>query len=173
MGGRSASNAAWVWDSSGFAIGARQWGGRRLHALPPGVSGYDDDRLRDGQVERFFRVAAGLEVDKSDLKRYSDFVDQKLYDLLIRGEAAAKANARPAIAPFDLPITKALQESIHAFKRLDKPVDLKRIPEGLIARPLLDLPLSEETEATLPEIAGGLSVALARTLTIINSAQRF
>jgi hypothetical protein len=30
--------------------------------------------------ERFFRAAAGLDVDKKDdLKRYSDFVNQKTY----------------------------------------------------------------------------------------------
>jgi hypothetical protein len=38
--------------------------------------------------ERFFRIAAGL--DKQDLKRYSDFINQKVYDLLLRAEAAAK-----------------------------------------------------------------------------------
>ena len=29
------------------------------------------------KFERFFRAAAGLDVDKNDLKRYSDFVNQK------------------------------------------------------------------------------------------------
>jgi len=45
------------------------------------------------KFERFFRVAAGLDVDKNDLERYSDFVNQKIYDLLIRGTAAATAGA--------------------------------------------------------------------------------
>ena len=44
------------------------------------------------KFERFFRIAAGLDVDKQDLKRYSDFINQKVYDLLLRAEAAAKAN---------------------------------------------------------------------------------
>jgi hypothetical protein len=35
------------------------------------------------QIERFFRVAAGLEIDKEDIRRYYDFVDQKLADLLL------------------------------------------------------------------------------------------
>jgi hypothetical protein len=34
------------------------------------------------KFERFFRIAAGLNVDKQDLKRYSDFINQKVYDLL-------------------------------------------------------------------------------------------
>ena len=43
------------------------------------------------RFERFFRIAAGLDVDKQDLKRYSDFINRKLYDLLLRAEAAANA----------------------------------------------------------------------------------
>ena len=35
------------------------------------------------RFERFFRSAAGLNVDKDDLKRYNDFVHHKLYDLLM------------------------------------------------------------------------------------------
>ena len=29
------------------------------------------------KFERFFRTAAGLDVDKQDLKRYSDFINRK------------------------------------------------------------------------------------------------
>src|ERR1700730_5498613 len=46
------------------------------------------------KVERLFRTAARLDVDKQDLRRYSNFINQKVYDLLLRGEAAAKANGR-------------------------------------------------------------------------------
>ena len=34
------------------------------------------------QIEHFFRTAAGLDVDKEDIKRYYEFVDQKVTDLL-------------------------------------------------------------------------------------------
>lgn len=120
------------------------------------------------RFERFFRLVAGLDVDKSDLKRYSDFVNEKTYDLLIRGEAAAKANGRDIIEPFDLPITKGLQESIHEFRRIDEEIDLKPILDYLAAWPPLDLAYSAAIEGRLPEIVGGLSVALGRTLTIID-----
>ena len=112
------------------------------------------------KFERFFRLAAGLDVDKTDLKRYSDFVNCKIYDLLLRGQAAAKANGRNIIEPFDLPITKGLQESIHEFRSLDAEIELQPILDDLLARPPLDLASSDETEARFPEIAGGLSVAL-------------
>jgi Domain of unknown function (DUF1931) len=77
------------------------------------------------KFERFFRIAAGLDVDKQDLKRYSEFINQKVYDLLLRAEAAAKANGRVIIEPFDLPITKGLQESIHEFKKIDEQIELQ------------------------------------------------
>jgi hypothetical protein len=120
------------------------------------------------KFERFFRIAAGLDIDKADLKRYNDFVDQKLYDLLIRGEAAAQANGRDIIQPSDLPITKGLQECIYHFKNIDEEIELKPILEQLSALPPLDRACSTETEERLPEIVGGLSVALARSFTIID-----
>jgi hypothetical protein len=120
------------------------------------------------KFERFFRIAAGLDVDKQDLKRYSDFINRKLYDLLVRAEAAAKANGRNIIEPFDLPITKGLQESIHEFENIDEQIELRPILDQLTAQPPLDLAYGEETEARLPEVMGGLSVALARAFKIID-----
>ncbi|WP_455753629.1 DUF1931 family protein [Streptomyces hirsutus] len=87
------------------------------------------------KFERFFRAAAGLDVDKNDLKRYGDFVDAKLYDLLVVGQASAKVNDRDTVEPWDLPITKGLQESVHGFRRLDEEVELKPILEQLAAHP--------------------------------------
>ena len=120
------------------------------------------------RFERFFRTAAGLDVDKDDLKRYSDFIDQKLYDLLVVGQAAAKANGRDVLQPSDLPITKGLQESIHDFGGIDEELELQPILDQLAARPPLDVSLGEEAEARLPAIVGGLSVALAQTFRIID-----
>jgi hypothetical protein len=109
------------------------------------------------RFERFFRAAAGLDVDKEDLKRYADFVNRKIYDLLIRGEAVAKENGRDLIQLIDLPITKGMQENVHGFKEIDETIEL---------RPILDL--SEETEAELAAVGGGLGIALARTFKIID-----
>jgi hypothetical protein len=120
------------------------------------------------KFERFFRAAAGLDVDKEDLRRYDEFVNRKIHDLLLRGQAAAKANDRDIIEPFDLPITKGLQESIHAFRDLNEEIELKPILEQLTRLPQLDLEYSDETEARLPEIAGGLSVALGRSFKIMD-----
>lgn len=120
------------------------------------------------KFERFFRTVASLDVDKQDLKRYSDFISQKLHDLLLRAQAAAKANGRALLEPFGLPIAKGLQECVHEFERLDEELELRPILDHLAARPPLDLAYGEDVEARLPEIVGGLSVALARTFNIID-----
>ncbi|MDX6379181.1 MAG: hypothetical protein QOI57_205 [Rubrobacteraceae bacterium] len=120
------------------------------------------------RFERFFRAAASLDVDKDDLRRYGNFVNRKVYDLLLIGQATAKANSRDVIEPWDLPITKGLQESVHGFKRMDEEVELRPILEQLANLPPLDLAYSEETEARLPGIVGGLSLGLARTFKVID-----
>jgi hypothetical protein len=120
------------------------------------------------KFEKFFREAADLDIDKSDIKRYEDFVHRKIYDLLLRAQATAKANAREFIEPHDLPITKGLQESIHQFRKLDHVIELQPILDDIATRPQLDLGVLAETEEVLPEIAGGLSVALARSFRIVD-----
>ncbi|WP_407654807.1 DUF1931 family protein [Actinomadura luzonensis] len=124
------------------------------------------------RFEHFFRTVAGLDVDKSDLRRYSDFINRKLHDMLVVAEAAAKSNGRDIIQPWDLPITKGLQESMHDFQDLDEELDLASILADLTALPPLDLSLSDEAEARLPVVAGGLSVALARTMRAVEPDHR-
>ncbi|WP_198029442.1 DUF1931 family protein [Bradyrhizobium sp. WSM3983] len=120
------------------------------------------------KFERFLRTVASLDVDKQDLKRYSDLISQKLHDLLLRAQAAAKADGRVLLEPFDLPIAKGLQECVHEFERLDEEIELRPILDHLAAWPPLDLAYGEDVEARPAEIVGGLSVALARTFNIID-----
>jgi hypothetical protein len=117
--------------------------------------------------ERFFRAAGGLDVDKGDLARYGEFVSSRILELLIAGMATANANGRDVIQPADLPITKGLQERIHEFQDLDEELELLPALERLIAWPP-DLIIGEKTEARLPLVAGGLSVALARLFTRVD-----
>ena len=72
------------------------------------------------------------------------------------------------IAPHDLPVTKGLQECMHDFRRLDEEIELRPILDALTARPPLDLALGDETERRLPDVVGGLSVALARSFKIMD-----
>src|SRR5258708_425 len=113
------------------------------------------------KFEHFFRVAGGLDIDKADLKRYDDFVNRKAQALLLRAQAAAKANARDIVEPWDLPITKGLQESIHAFRTVDIANDLKPFLARLVANPPMDFGLREECEGLLPETTADADVLCA------------
>jgi hypothetical protein len=118
-----------------------------------------EHRRQRADGDQFFSTAG---------KRYSDFINRKVYDLLVPGEAAAKANGRVFIEPFDLPITKGLQESIHEFRKMDEQIELQPILGHLTAPPPRDLAYGEDTESRLPEVVGGLSEALTRTFKIID-----
>ena len=118
--------------------------------------------------ERFFREAADLDVDKSDLKRYQVFVQDKIADLLTIAQARAKADDRDVIESRDLPITKGLQESIHRFRRLDLSAEVRPMLEEIATRPQLDLAVALDVDEVLPEVAGGLSLALGQTFRLID-----
>jgi hypothetical protein len=120
------------------------------------------------RYERFFRSVAEIDVDKDDLKRFDGFVFQQIYDMLIMAQATAKANLRDVIEPWDLPITKGLQERVHEFEKLDQDIELEPFLGDLAARPQLDVALGEETQERIPAVAGGLAVALARSFKIID-----
>ncbi len=120
------------------------------------------------KFERFFRTTASLDIDKQDLKRFSDFINRKLYDLLSRGEAIARANGHGKIELIDLPITKGLQAQLEEFSKLDEELELAPILDHLSARPPLGLALSDETESQLAALAGGISVALAHSFKILD-----
>ena len=70
--------------------------------------------------ERFFRSVAQLKVDKSDVKRFREFVDEMVDGIAIAGRNSARWNDRDVIAPMDLPITKGLQERMREFDKLDE-----------------------------------------------------
>jgi hypothetical protein len=121
------------------------------------------------KFERFFRAAGGVSVDRDDVKRYLDFVNDTVYDLLLIGQATAKANVRDIVEPWDLPVTKGLQESVHAFDRLEEEIELGPVLESITARPPLDYALSEAAQARLPQLFGGISVALARIFKLLDA----
>jgi hypothetical protein len=120
------------------------------------------------KFERFFRAAASLDVDKDDLRRYNDFVGRKIHDMLVRAEANAQANARDVVEPQDLPIGKGLQECMIQYERLTEEIELQPILERLAQAPQLDRAPSDQTEAELPRVAGGLSYALAQAFKVID-----
>ena len=61
-----------------------------------------------------------------------------------------------------------MQKCIHEFEKLDEKIELRPILDHLAARPPLDIAYGEDVEDHLPEIVGGLSVAVARAFRIID-----
>lgn len=56
--------------------------------------------------ERFFRSVTSIQIDRNDVRRFRDFVDQMIDDIAIAGRNSARWNGQNVIAPQDLPITK-------------------------------------------------------------------
>ena len=71
------------------------------------------------------------------------------------------------VRPWNLPITAGLQECIEQFRKLDEAIELAPMLDRLAHRPPLQFSYSDETEAMLPDLAGGLGVALARALKLV------
>ena len=120
------------------------------------------------QFEHFFRTAASLDVDKSDLKRMSDFLNKKIHDMLLIAQAKAKANEAPVIRYVDLPLTKGLQESMHQFRKLDVALEVEPILQQLEKLPPMDLDYEDSLVEKLPDLLGGLTYALAQTFKTID-----
>ncbi|WP_214367568.1 DUF1931 family protein [Pseudonocardia sp. H11422] len=119
------------------------------------------------QFERFFRSVGSIDVDKDDLKRFHDFIDEKIDDVALAGWITAKWNGRDVVEPPDLPITKGVQERIREFDKLEEAPEILPLLRQMSRRPP-DVTFSEEAEERLVHLYGGLSVALARTFRVVD-----
>jgi hypothetical protein len=90
-------------------------------------------------------------------------------DIAIAGRNSARWNRRDVIAPQDLPITKGIQERMREFDKLDEAEEIRELLGRVVRRPPADVTLAEETEHLLPELFGGLSIALARLFRVIDT----
>src|ERR1700750_2304056 len=98
------------------------------------------------ELKRFFRAAGGIDVDKADLRRFREFVDERVDDLAVAGRDTARWNGRDVIAPQDLPITAGLQEQIRAFGKLEEADELREFLSGTVRRPPGDVTFGADTE---------------------------
>lgn len=120
------------------------------------------------QIQRFFRAAGAVDVDKDDVRRFRAFLDERVDDLAVAGRDAARWNGRDVIAPQDLPITAGLQEQIRAFGKLEEADELRPLLRDTVRRPPDEVTFGDETEDRLIEVMGGLAVALARSFHLID-----
>jgi hypothetical protein len=118
--------------------------------------------------ERFFRSVASIDIDKNDVRRIRDFVDEQVDAIAIAGRNSAKWNGRDIIAPQDLPITRGLQERMREFDKIEEADQIRQLLREEVRRPPEDVTFSEDTEQMLPEVFGGLSLALAQSFRLID-----
>jgi hypothetical protein len=121
-------------------------------------------------LERFLRRSAGIDIDKSDMKRLNDLIGSKLNDLLVIGVRNASYNDRDIVMEPDLPLTKGFLERRQEFRQFDEQIGLKPILEHLATYPPLERALSADVEAMLPELAGTLAMLAGRTMKILDPA---
>ncbi|WP_458319319.1 DUF1931 family protein [Mycolicibacterium brisbanense] len=119
--------------------------------------------------ERFFRSVASINIDKNDVRRFREFVDDQIDDVAIAGRNSAKWNGRDVIVAQDLPITKGLQERMREFDKLEEAEDIRELLRQAVRRPPEDVTFAEDTEQLLPELFGGLSIALARSFRLVDA----
>ena len=120
------------------------------------------------RFKEFLRRSAGLDIDKSDMKRLTDLIGKKLNDLLVIGVRNASYNNRDIIMEPDLPLTKGFLEHMQDFRRYEESIELKPILDHLATYPPLERALSLEVEAMLPELAGTLAMLAGHAMKIID-----
>src|SRR6185369_10203701 len=109
--------------------------------------------------ERFFRSVASIKIDKNDVRRFREFVDEQIDDIAIAGRNSAKWNGRDVIVAQDLPITKGIQERMREFDKLEEAEEIRELLRQVVRQPPGDVTFAEDTEQLLPELFGGLSIA--------------
>lgn len=119
--------------------------------------------------ERFFRSAASIKIDKNDVRRFREFVDEQIDDLAIAGRNSAKWNGRDVVAAQDLPITKGLQERMREFDKFEEAEEIRALLREVVRQPPSDVTFADDAEQLLPEVFGGLSIALARSFRLVDT----
>jgi len=120
------------------------------------------------RLRELARRVSEVELDKSDLERLSDFVREKLHDILLAGVRHASYNNRDLIMEPDLPLTKGLQESMQDFRLYEEQVDIEPILDQLATYPLLEREPSQEVIELLPELVGTLIMVTAHLMTVVD-----
>lgn len=118
--------------------------------------------------QRFFRTVASIKIDKNDVRRFREFIDEEIDDIAISGRNSAAWNGRDVVVAQDLPITKGLQERMREFDKLEEAQEIRELLRQVVRRPPADVTFADQTEYLLPELFGGLSIALARSFRVVD-----
>ncbi len=111
---------------------------------------------------------SGLTLDKSDLRRLSDLVTDKLQDLLLVGVRHASYNNRDLIMEPDLPLTRGLRESMQDFEVYEQELNVQPILEQLATYPVLEREPSQEVIDLLPSLVGTLIMVTLQLVLVVD-----
>jgi hypothetical protein len=118
--------------------------------------------------QRFFRSVASIKIDKNDVRRFREFIDEEIDDIAISGRNSATWNRRDVVVAQDLPITKGVQERMREFDKLEEAQEIRELLRQVVRQPPADVTVADETEELLPELFGALSIALARSFRVVD-----
>jgi len=118
--------------------------------------------------QRFFRSVASINIDKNDVRRFREFIDEEIDDIAISGRNSATWNRRDVVVAQDLPITKGVQERMREFDKLEEAQEIRELLRQVVRQPPADVTFADETVELLPELFGGLSIALARSFRVVD-----
>ena len=124
------------------------------------------------KFEKLFRKIGSFDIDKSDVFRLNNFINDVTHRLLQTGIENASINNRDVLWIQDLPITQGLQESIKEFKKYDEEINIDHILEDLATLPPLKYEIGIDIQEKLPEIQGGLIVALIKTFRVLDDKKK-
>lgn len=120
--------------------------------------------------KRFFRSVGNIKIDKNDIRRFREFIDEQIDDIAIAARNSATWNGRDVIVAQDLPITKGLQERMREFDKLEEAEEIRELLRQLVRQPPGGFTFAEDTEQLLPELFGGLSIVLARAFRLVDES---
>ena len=121
-------------------------------------------------IRVFERFSARSQYQDRQERRTSlpEFVEEQIDDIAIAGRNSAKWNGRDVIVAQDLPITKGVQERMREFDKLEEAEEIRELLRQVVRQPPGDVTFAEDTEQLLPELFGGLSIALARSFRVVD-----
>jgi Domain of unknown function (DUF1931) len=112
--------------------------------------------------ERFFRSVASINVGSGSSSTSISLT------FAIAGRNSAKWNGRDVIVAQHLPIPKGVQKRMREFDKLDEADEIRELLRQVVRQPPGDVTFAEETQQLLPELFGGLSIALARSFRVVD-----
>jgi Domain of unknown function (DUF1931) len=89
--------------------------------------------------------------------------------MTLPSRAATRPSGTAVIVAQDLPTTKGIQERMREFDKLEEAEEIRELLRQVLRQPPVDVTFAEDTERLLPELFGGLSIALARWFRVVDA----